>query len=80
MVATQSDSDVSDSDVSNSDENEDQVANIFLMAKEEQVQEGDTKGESLDEVDYSYFLTTLEMNWPKPWIIALNMSKSIHTK
>jgi len=38
----------SDSDTSNIDENEDQVVNLAIMAKEEQVQEEDTEGKSSD--------------------------------
>jgi len=46
----------SDSDTSNSDDNEDQVVNLSLVAKEGQVQEEGTECESSDEVDDSVFL------------------------
>ena len=51
MLATQS-----DSDASNSDANEDQVVNVGLMAKEEQLQEESNQRESSNEVNYSVFL------------------------
>ena len=46
----------SNSNTSNSDDNEDQVVNLALMAKEEQVQEVGTQCESSNDIDYSVFL------------------------
>ena len=54
MLAT-----LSNNDTRNSVNDEDQVVNLSLMAKEEQVQEEDIQCESLDKLDYSVFLELL---------------------
>ena len=75
MVATQSDSDTSNSDI-----NEDQVVNLSLIAREGQVQEEDIELSPRMRQITPYFFNTLKMNWPKSWLIALNVSKNICLK